>query len=54
VDGVADVRPEARPARGSAVVLVVEDEESLRTIIADLLSDLGSKRCWKLATGAAG
>jgi CheY-like chemotaxis protein len=41
VDGAADVRPEVRPARGNAIVLVVEDEQSLRMIIADLLSDLG-------------
>ena len=36
IDTVADL-----PARGAAVVLVVEDELSIRMVIADVLSDLG-------------
>lgn len=35
------VRATARPEKGSAVVLLVEDEPPIRMVIADVLSDLG-------------
>ena len=42
VDGAAEVDTVAGlPPKGSAVVLVVEDELPIRMVIADLLSDLG-------------
>ena len=42
VDGEAEVDTAAGPPpKGSAVVLVVEDELPIRMVIADVLSDLG-------------
>ena len=46
-----DSAPAALPGE---VVLVIEDEASVRRIIARLLSEPGLSRCWRLRTGGMG